>query len=232
MEPTAVERAWIDVFEELRECPDVLMDMDALEFPGGEAGDADVAFASLAERDGIVLDPSLKECYLRFSEMAAGWGAGMADEEEDPLFAGEFDVIPLVRALRDSAPVDRSPDPSPDQREFLSELRDFDVTSLSGSGKVASLRIRQGVVHNPEIWFSDVRGGIHQMDVDLCGYLDALRITKGTLGWQYLFTNVSLKHDRFEVTVRFLNEMLRVFPDLFPAHDYEPLRARLAERLR
>ncbi|MCT9142819.1 hypothetical protein [Streptomyces violarus] len=232
MEPTAVERAWIDVFEELRNCPDVLLDLDTLEFPGGDVADADGAFASLAERDGIVLDPSLKECYLRFSDLAAGWGAGMTEEDEDPLFAGEFDLIPLVRALRDSAPVDRSPDPSSEQREFLSELRDFDVTSLSGTGKVASLRIRQGVVHNPEIWFSDGRGGIHQMDVDLCGYLDALRITKGTFGWQYLFTNVSLSHDRFEVTARFLNEMLQVFPDLFPAHNYEPLRVRLAERLR
>ncbi|MFF8012285.1 hypothetical protein [Streptomyces sp. NPDC007929] len=232
MEPTAAERAWIDVFAELRDCPDVLLDMDTLEFPDGDVGDADTAFASLAERDGIVLESSLKGCHLRFSDMAAGWGAGMTDEDEDPLFAGEFDVIPLVRALRYSAPVDRWPDPYPDQRELLSELRDFDVTSLSGVGKVASLRIQQGVVHNPEIWFSDVRGGIHQMDVDLCGYLDALRITKGTLGWQYLFTNVSLAHDRFEVTVRFLEEMLRVFPGLFPAHDYEPLRVRLAERLR
>ncbi|MFG3719427.1 hypothetical protein ACGF8D_16655 [Streptomyces massasporeus] len=206
--------------------------MDNLEFPDEETEDADAAFASLEERDGVVLSPSLKDCYLRFSDVAAGWGAGMTEEDEDPLFAGEFDIIPLVRAIRDSAPVERVPDPSPEQREFLSELRDFDVTSLTGTGKVASLRIRYGVSHSPEIWFSDGPRGIHRMDIDLPGYLEALRITKGTFGWQLLYTDVPLAHDRYEVTVRFLKEMLRVFPDLFPAHDYEPLRTRLAARLR
>jgi hypothetical protein len=230
MEPTPAERAWLDVFDELRNCPDIELDMDRLEF-ANESADAETAFGMLAERDGIVLDPSLKLCHLRFSDLAAGWEAGMTEEDEDPTFAGEFDLIPLVRAIRDTAPVERAADPSPRERQFLSELRDFDVTSESGTGKVASLRIRQGAAHNPEIWFSDGVRGTHKMDVDLCGYLDALRITKGTLGWQYLFTDVSLADDRFKVSARFLTEMLRVFPDLFPAHDYTGLQARLRERL-
>jgi hypothetical protein len=228
MEPTPAERAWLDVFEELRNCPDVRLDLDSLEF-AEEPTDAETAFEMLAQRDGVVLDSSLKKCYLRFSDLGAGWDAGMTEEDEDPLFAGEFDVIPLVRAVRDTAPVERATSSSPEERQLLSELRDFDA-SVSGTGKVASLRVRQGAVHNPEIWFSDGIRGTHRMDVDLCGYFDALRITKGTLGWQYLFTDVSLVDNRFEVTVRFLTEMFRVFPDLFPAHDYAPLRARFEER--
>ncbi|MFI9047085.1 hypothetical protein [Streptomyces sp. NPDC053427] len=63
------------------------------------------------------------------------------------------------------------------------------------------------------------------MDVDLCGYLDALCVTKGAYGWQYLFTDVSLAEDDHEVTAEFLTEMLAVLPDVFPAHDYEPQNA-------
>ncbi|WP_151769751.1 hypothetical protein [Streptomyces abyssomicinicus] len=231
MEPTPAERAWLDTFEELRNSPDVELEMETLEFAKGEPPDADTAFGTLAEHDGVVLDPSLQRCYLRFAGMGASWGAGMTDEDEDPLFGGDFYVIPLLQAIRDTAPIDRYPLASPEERPFISELRDIDVTSVSGAGMVTSLRIRPGASHNPEVWFSDTARGLYKLDVDLCGYLDALRITKGTLGWQYLFADVSLTDDRFEVTARFLTTMLQVFPDLFPAHDYTQLRTRLEERL-
>ncbi|MGI5424124.1 hypothetical protein [Streptomyces sp. CA-179760] len=57
-------------------------------------------------------------------------------------------------------------------------------------------------------------------------------MTKGTFGWQYLFTDVSLRGDDFGETGRRLNDMLTVFPELFPGYDYQPLRSRLAARLR
>ena len=38
------------------------------------------------------------------------------------------------------------------------------------------------------------------MDVDYCEYLDALLLTKGTFGWQYLFTEASLRDDRFQIS--------------------------------
>jgi hypothetical protein len=230
MEATPAERAWLKVFEELRNCSYIELEMDRLGFQEGEPANADAAFKKLAEQDEVALDPSLMGCHLRFSDLAAGWGAGMSEEDEDPLFRGEFDVIPLLQAIRDTAPVDRYPFASPEERQLLGELRDFDVPSLSGTGMIASLRIRPGTLHNPEIWFS-AGPDLHKLDVDLCGYLDALRITKGTIGWQYLFAEVSLADDRFAVEARFLTDMLRVFPDLFPAHDYEPLRARLEARL-
>ena len=69
------------------------------------------------------------------------------------------------------------------------------------------------------------------MDIDYCAYLAALRVTKGTFGWQYLFTEVSLAEEDYKNTARRLTDMLDVFPRLFPAHDYSELRARLEERL-
>ncbi|MFE9727841.1 hypothetical protein ACFYQ5_30820 [Streptomyces sp. NPDC005794] len=230
-EPNQYEHCWLDVFEELRNCsdPDLHVTRDH-QGPFVEPADARSAFDELAQQDGVLLDPVLQGCFLRFDDLGACWGFG--EEESDPIFAGEFSLSPLVWAIRKRAPVERYPDPSPKQLELLSELRDFDGTPMTGVGSVSSLRIVQGGVHNPEIWFSDGELGIHRMDIDLCGYLEALRVTKGTFGWQYLFTDVSLADDDHAVTTEFLTEMLAVFPDLFPAHDYEPLGARLAERLR
>ncbi|GAA3982350.1 hypothetical protein GCM10023085_75730 [Actinomadura viridis] len=231
-EPTPYERRWLDVLDELRHCsdPDLQMTWDHQGPLTVEPADAHSAFGTLAQQDGVLLDPALQKCFLRFDGLGACWGYG--EEETDPLFAGEFSLSPLAQAIRRQPPVERYPDPSPEQLELLVELRDFDGTPMGGVGSISSLRIKQGGVHNPEIWFSDGELGVHRMDIDLCGYLDALRVTKGAYGWQYLFTDVSLTEEDHEVTAEFLTEMLAVFPDLFPAHDYEPLRARLAERLR
>jgi hypothetical protein len=229
-EPTPYERRWLDVLAELRNCPDPDLHVTRDHQGPLTAEPADALFGNLAERDGVVLDPALKQCFLRFDGLGACWTFG--EEETDPLFSGEFNVSPLIQTIRKRPPVERYPDPSPEQLELLSELRDFDGTPMTGVGHISSLRINQGGVHNPQIWFSDGPLGIHRMDVDLCGYLDALCITKGTFGWQYLFTDVSLADEDQEVTAELLTEMLAVFPDLFPDHDYEPLRARLAERLR
>ncbi|MEV0701148.1 hypothetical protein AB0I53_25015 [Saccharopolyspora sp. NPDC050389] len=81
------------------------------------------------------------------------------------------------------------------------------------------------------MWFDTTTEGHHRLDLDYAGYLEALRITKGTFGWQFLFADVSLSDDEFDVTCQFMEIMLDVFPKLFPEHDYEPLRARLAERV-
>ncbi|MFI0465957.1 hypothetical protein ACH347_17935 [Saccharopolyspora sp. 5N102] len=79
-----------------------------------------------------------------------------------------------------------------------------------------------------EIWVWDARIGALQMDL---GYLEALALTKGTFGWQYLFTDASLASDDFHHTARYLKSMLRVFPEIFPHHDYAGLQERLAARL-
>lgn len=69
------------------------------------------------------------------------------------------------------------------------------------------------------------------MDLDYLGYLEALAVTKGAYGWQYLFTDLSLLNDDLHHVVESVKAMLRRFPDLFPQHDYTQLRERLEERL-
>ncbi|MEV0054423.1 hypothetical protein AB0H34_28455 [Saccharopolyspora shandongensis] len=59
-----------------------------------------------------------------------------------------------------------------------------------------------------------------------------LLITKGVYGWQHLFADVQLHADEYIHARKRLTTMLQVLPEIFPGHDYEPLRARLAQRLR
>ncbi|MFB9537262.1 MULTISPECIES: hypothetical protein [Streptomyces] len=96
-------------------------------------------------------------------------------------------------------------------------------------GHLAALRVQPGVT-NPDLWFDAGPLGLHRMDIDYCTYLDALRMTKGTFGWQYLFTEVSLAQEDYEGAARRLSEMLDLFPRFFP-YDYSEIRARLEERM-
>ncbi|MFF4231937.1 hypothetical protein [Streptomyces sp. NPDC001820] len=223
------ENTWLGVFEEMRNCTSIRMSRDhqgPLSLP---IGDAPKAFADLAEWENIQLEPSLQRCYLRFSNLAACWGTD--DSESDPLIAGEFDITHIYKALTRDAPDPGWADPSVEERQMLPELRAFDGTTMTGAGHLTMLRIQRGV-GNPQVWFNKAPFGPHLMDIDYCGYLEALRITKGTFGWQFLFTEVSLADSGHEATTERLTNMLDVFPGLFPDHDYEPLRARLADRLR
>ncbi|MEU6714174.1 hypothetical protein ABZ897_22125 [Nonomuraea sp. NPDC046802] len=228
-ELTAYEMTWLGVLEELRSCPDIRLSTD-LQGQLDVARDADQVFTELAERDGIVLDPSLKRCHMRFSSLAAVWDVPDPEYEEESLIAGEFDLSNIFEAIQLGPLVERWYDPTPEELRLFSELRSFDGTGETGVGHLSLLRIQPGVA-NPELWFDATTKGHHRMDVDYPGYLEALRITKGTFGWQFLFTDVSLDDDgEFKVSGRFMEIMLDVFPKLFPDHDYAPLRARLAER--
>ncbi|CAM03990.1 hypothetical protein A8924_5107 [Saccharopolyspora erythraea NRRL 2338] len=228
-ELTAYEATWLSVLEELRGCPDIRLD-NGDQAERDLAGDADQVFAELAERDGIELDPSLKSYHLRFTSMAAVWDVPDPEYEEESLIAGEFDLLNIHQAVRGGALLARLYDPTPEERQLYSELRSFDGTGETGVGHLSMLRIQPGVA-DPELWFDATTKGYHRMDVDYPGYLEALRITKGTFGWQFLFTDVSM-HDegQFAVSGRFMEIMLDLFPKLFPDHDYAPLRERLAER--
>ncbi|MGX1567374.1 hypothetical protein [Streptomyces sp. NPDC055506] len=189
-------------------------------------GDASTEFSNLAEFDDISLDPSLQTCYFRFISIAAAWEV----VESDTSIAGEFDVGHISDVLSGDPPELGWPSPTADERELASQLRGFDGTTTTGVGHLTALRVQPGVA-NPELWFDAGPLGVHRMDIDFCAYLDALRVTKGTFGWQYLFTEASLAQKDHEGTARRLSGMLDLFPRLFPAHDYSDLRARLEARL-
>ncbi|WP_093147225.1 hypothetical protein [Saccharopolyspora antimicrobica] len=230
-ELTAYETTWLGVLEELRGCPEIRLAV-AEQGELRENEGADRVFGELAEWDGIALNPALKECHLRFSGLAAAWDVADPEYDEDSLIAGEFHLDNIYRAIQFGPLVERLYDPTPDEVRLYTELRSFDGTPQAGVGHLSMLRIQPGVA-DPELWFDTTTKGRYRMDLDYPGYLEALRTTKGTYGWQLLFTEASLDDEgEFEVSGRFAEIMLEVFPRLFPEHDYGPLRARLAERRR
>lgn len=223
---TPCERGWVNVLNELRSCT-------ALRVSRAEQGpvsqvfaDAATEFSNLEEFEGVSLDPSLQRCYFRFISIAASWE--VIDSEVS--VAGEFDVAHISDALGGDPPDLGWSAPTAGEVELLSQLRSFDGTTTTGVGHLTALRVQPGV-RNPELWFDAGPLGVHRMDIDYCAYLETLRATKGTFGWQFLCTEVSLAQEDHADTVRRLSDMLDLFSRLFPAYDYTGLRARLQERL-
>lgn len=191
-----------------------------------EFENADEAFDEISAQHGLELSPSLQHCFFRFEEISAHWRF-----EEDGLdFAGEFCLSHLVEAVgADPLPTDLEM-LSESERQLYSELHPLDEFPNSGADTFAALRIRPGDPQ-PEVLYYDFRVGGTKLDIDYCGYIDALTITKGTFGWQYLFSDVTTADNHFAHVVENLQGMLEIFPQLFPEYDYAPLRARLEARL-
>lgn len=194
---------------------------------GGLALDVEVMFETL-EEVGFSLDDTLRDCYLSRRNLALQWQA----RGDDVRLVGEFDVksiavcpelpIPVEDFIRDES-----------QRPFLSQLHTLDEMPRGGSGRLVTVRFFQGDPgENPEIWLLD-RDLEFPLDLDYCGYLANLAITKGASGWQYLFADVALGEHEFGYFRNAIGTMLDIFfPDLFfPGHDYGALRDRLEERL-
>ncbi|WP_433160939.1 hypothetical protein [Kribbella sp. CA-247076] len=182
--------------------------------------------------DEIELDEDLGACALRFTNLGAQW------ETADglPELYGEFRILHFYDVFDQPEGPGAMPDATDFQREFLSELRSFDTTPRSGAGMRSYLRMRPGTTPL-EIWYADLAdvgaspypAGYLKLELTYAEYLDALLLTKGSYGWQYLFADVSLNGPSSGSTVRQLEHMLEVLPGLFPG-DYGELHDRLAER--
>ncbi|MFF7376992.1 hypothetical protein ACIP4Q_12955 [Streptomyces massasporeus] len=189
--------------------------------------DIDAAFAAITASTGISLDSALKDCFVRFDQCSAGWS--MEDSENG--LSGEFCIGHLPAVVATEAPPTATELMTPDERQRYAEFRVLDDHPVSGTGAFAALRLNPETPV-PEIWYHDFHynlGGF-RMALDHCRYLDALTLTKGTFGWQFLFCDVSFADDDFVGLGDELGEMLDVFPRLFPDHDYTDLQARLRER--
>ncbi|MEU9020724.1 hypothetical protein [Actinomadura sp. NPDC048394] len=115
-----------------------------------------------------------------------------------------------------------------DERTLHSHLPVIDEYPGMGNGAFATLRLSADSP-SPEIWFHHFKR--EPADIDYCGYLDALTVTKSVSGWQYLFADVDLSSPEFGHARHNMEHMLDVLPELFPEHDYAPFQARLNERL-
>ncbi|GAA2634739.1 hypothetical protein [Paractinoplanes durhamensis] len=206
----------------------------------GEFGNADDLGPDLADLRpfadygeawaGVRLPEQMSGCALRFTELGARWQTSEG-------ILGEFYFRPFSDLVTDAGGAEPWPEATDFQTDFMSQLRVFDQTPRSGAGKLTYLRLQPGP--GPlEIWYSDIADiaddpypdGFIKMDITYCEYLDALLLTKGTYGWQYLYTDISLDRGDFVATVEFLDGMLQLFPTIFPQHDYSDLRERLEAR--
>jgi hypothetical protein len=214
-EMTTEEEGWVKVLEELRSASGVDVSNQVL---GAVESDLNTASAPL--------DPATVRCSPRFSEIGSQW------ETVEPyaFVSGEFYLTPVVQAVNGEAPDFSSSLHSDSDRALGTELRIIDEAPFTGSGSYTALRLQAGVA-NPEIWYADHRQGLWRMDLDYCEYLRVLTVTKGSFDWQHLFTDAPLNDSEFRRTVRRLTNMLDALPRVFPDHDYEPLRARLTERV-
>ncbi|MEN3616176.1 hypothetical protein AAH979_42775 [Plantactinospora sp. ZYX-F-223] len=226
---TPQESSWLDLLAELRNSPAIHVYNEYNGPIDDSLGDASEAMSELADDYGVHLDPSFRELYTRFSGIGSSWRT----TEEYPFISGEFHIASIQLEIEQAPPKLGWTESPIDDPDLEYELRTIDGTPDSGVGTLAAVRIQPGPgTVNPEIWFDHGSRGVWKLDLDYRGYMEALRVTKGTFGWQYLFTDVRLRGDDFGGIGERLSNMLNVFPDLFPDYDYKPLRRRLAARLR
>ncbi|MGW6908294.1 hypothetical protein [Streptomyces sp. NPDC054940] len=183
-------------------------------------------FGSLAERHDLPLSDKVRGYYFRHKEVAASW----RPLDENSEMVGEFRLSHVLTAVAQNHMDDVYDGDDDEERALYGELRVFDDTPRTGTGRMAALRATPGA-SDPEIWFHDLRDGALRMDLDYPGYLEKLLITKGVIGWQYLYCRPEDCGMGFIPIVDGLKEMLDVFPRLFPAYDYTDLQVRLKARL-
>ncbi|MGW1375382.1 hypothetical protein ACWD6P_14050 [Streptomyces sp. NPDC002446] len=188
--------------------------------------ESDRVFDNLAELDDMPLSSGVRDHYFRFNEIEAYWRSPDRDLE----LVGEIHLTHLSRSIVENRLHLIWAGESDRERELHKELRFFDDTPRTGSGHMTLLRAEPGTT-DPEIWFFDMRQGAMPMDLDYGSYLDTLLITKGTIGWQYLYCETGPGDPGFAPVSRGLSHMLETFPRLFPDYDYSELQARLRERI-
>ncbi|MEW2568937.1 hypothetical protein [Streptomyces sp. NPDC047070] len=211
---------------ELREA--AVLDVECAQF--GEISpllaDPASVFSTLSSGEDLPLSERVRGYFFRHDRIAAHWRVGDAGSR----MVGEFSLTHIMRAVVEHYMDDIWEGDDDGERELYSELRFFDDTPRSGSGRMALLRVTPGVT-DPEVWFFDTRQGAMRMELDYPDYLDAVLVTKGVIGWQYLYCEPDFSGPGFVSCSAGLQEMLETFPVLFPDHDYTDLRSRLQERL-
>lgn len=174
----------------------------------------------------VEVDPAFERCFFPFKRVALQWR--VADPEGDE--GGEMSVPNLYSAVRKSLTL-ATPAMSQADQDLLRRFRLIDDQPSSGMGRLAAVRVESGKL-TPGVWFVDVKRATLPLDVDYCGYLEALLDTKGYYGWQYLFADINLSAPENRNLRADLARMLELLPKLFPGHDYTPLTTRFEERSR
>ncbi|MFE3737067.1 hypothetical protein [Streptomyces sp. NPDC059134] len=191
-------------------------------------GEAQEAFALVEEWHNIRLIPDLQSAFLRFDGLSCHWRL----KKGELRLSGEFSLRHLSAAMFATGEGLIHEDLDSARRALYSEFRIFDDHPRTGAGTLAALRIphvASGII-SPEVWYYDSSDGEFKLDLNYAQYLDVLPVTKGTYGWQYLYTDSDLSGSGFGSVANSMRTMLGVFPKLFPDHDYTDLQTRFEER--
>ncbi|MCD9877604.1 hypothetical protein [Streptomyces guryensis] len=234
---TPQEARYLRMLNELHDAEGIEVSDETVEIDDEERHSLGVPMARRAEEfllmaqsdaqwDGFVIDPQIAERGLRFFEIGSYWRCA----KPLPKVSGEFFLRTFFDVLVSSPPKLAWKGTPEGERVLYSQFRVIDSHPKSGSGLLAAVRIQTDTTPL-EIWVWDARLGAKKMDLDYCGYLDALLLTKGAYGWQYLFTDVSLADDLFRNVTANLTDALEILPRLFPDGDYASLVSRLEARL-
>ncbi|MEV6232802.1 hypothetical protein AB0L88_33555 [Saccharopolyspora shandongensis] len=225
-ELTEYEQRYVDMLDELRNSPAIEMLEGKVDRVVQAYGDIPTVFEKLARRYELTLDPSLQSRFPRFRSLSCLWQT----TDELPRLTGEFLLSHLYSQVSGGPLEIAEHFPEESDRSLARELRVID-DHPEGGGGFAAMRI-QPHVQFPELWYFTIAHGFQLLDIGYREYFDNLLITKGVHGWQHLFADVRLHADEYIHARKRLTTMLQVLPEIFPGHDYEPLRARLAQRLR
>jgi hypothetical protein len=228
---TQNEQLHLKSLEEVKNCP--LLESQC------SGADLDKSLASISPEEyddsweGVHFSEGMLRCYPRFYEIGAAWRT----VGRLPDITGEYNLVNFHDALMSSDPGSELGQTDFHQT-FLSQLCPIDRSPRSGAGFQTYLRM-QADVDELELWYSDIADieqppyppGFIKLDISYCEYLDALLLTKGTYGWQYLFADISLSGRALSDSRTNLENMLQAFPEIFPGRDYSSLRDRLEARL-
>ncbi|MGW7405002.1 hypothetical protein ACWGI9_14930 [Streptomyces sp. NPDC054833] len=219
------ERRFAEALREIEACREIEVHEARLGDVSPPLDQAPLVFEELAQDYGLSLGQQIQDRFFRFNEVQTYWRSTRSESR----LVGEIHLTHIYRTVVENGLHVIWKGKDDEERELHQELKFFDDTPQTGSGRMALLRLPRGTT-DPEVWYFDRYAGAMPMDIDYATYLDTLLITKGTAGWQYLYCATGFGDPGFTSALARLKEMAEEFPRLFPGHDYSDLRARLEAR--
>lgn len=83
----------------------------------------------------------------------------------------------------------------------------------------------------PRVWLHRFPYGTFELDLDYPAYLEALLLTKGFYGWQFLYADVPLGSVDYVSIAPMIRHGIDILHDHLPDPRLDNLEARFAERL-
>ncbi|MEQ8540643.1 MAG: hypothetical protein RIB93_24700 [Coleofasciculus sp. D1-CHI-01] len=149
-------------------------------------------------------------------------------DSEDPELIGEFCLQNIINVLTLNDRVDvTNEDIDEDTKALMRKAHYFD-TQPEKSWTTSTVLIPEESKNFPDLWLlDDLR--LFRMNLSIEQYFDVLFLTKGMYYWQYLFCDKAAYIDTSFYKKRYIMEMLKILPEIFPRRDYSLLIERFHE---